>query len=111
MQDLLELRQHAVKVGPFPEHLSTAGADEVNRNPWKEPRGHSLDLNFSPAGEFEGLGVQGSMWGPAAMRGELGALWGSPAIIICLRLSLWRAIIPFRYNVLKKTFLGGRISK
>lgn len=104
MQDLLELRQHPVIVGPLPEHLSTAGADEVNWNPGKEAWGHRLELNFGPAGEFEGLGVQGSEWGPAAMRGELWALWGPPAIVIFLCFILRFAVIPLRYDVLKKTF-------
>ncbi len=83
VQDLLELRQHPVKVRPLPEHLSTAGADEVHWNPGRRPGARS-PADFGPAGEFEGLGVQGGTWGPAAVRGELGALWGPPAIVFSL---------------------------
>lgn len=104
MQDLLELGQHPVVVRPLPEHLSAAGADEVHRDPGKEAWGNRLQLNFGPAGESEGLGVQGRAWGPAAVRGELGALWGPPAIVIFLCFILWFAVIPLRYDVLKKTF-------
>lgn len=104
VQDLLELRQHTVKVRPLPEHLSTAGADEVHWNPGQEAWGHGLQLNFGPAGEFEGLGVQGGTWGPAAVRGELGALWGPPAIVFSLCFILRLAVIPLRYDVLKETF-------
>lgn len=104
MQDLLELGQHAVVVRPLPEHLSTAGADEVHGNPGKQAWGNRLQLDLGPAGESEGLGVQGRAWGPAAMRGELGALRGPPAIVIFLCFILWFAVIPLRYDVLKKTF-------
>lgn len=58
VQDLLKHGQHAVEVGALPEHLATSGAHVEVRHRAQQPGGHSVQLQRSPPGKGQGVGVQ-----------------------------------------------------